>query len=141
MKDLSIVTPKTGGQEMYVASKVGNWFLGSEMARQCGKDGIISVTQNPGNLKTNLTRHVPWMKYMAYPLLYDAKMGAYTELWAGLSADIEAKDNGCYIVPWGRIQRNPRQDLIDAVKGVEENGTGRAKEFWDWCQTHTNEFR
>jgi NAD(P)-dependent dehydrogenase (short-subunit alcohol dehydrogenase family) len=141
MKDLSTVTPKTGGQEMYVASKVGNWFIGSEMARRYGKDGIISVTQNPGNLKTNLTRHVPWMKYMAYPLLYNAKMGAYTELWAGLSSEVKGKDNGCYVVPWGRIQSTRRQDLLDALKSVEANGTGRANEFWEWCQAQTDLFR
>jgi hypothetical protein len=34
------------------------------------------------------------MKYMAYPLLYAPKVGAYTELWAGLSPDLKIEDNG-----------------------------------------------
>jgi NAD(P)-dependent dehydrogenase (short-subunit alcohol dehydrogenase family) len=128
-------------QEMYVRSKVGNWFMGNEMARRVGKKGIISVTQSPGNLRTNVTRHVPWMKYVFYPLLYHAKMGAYTELWAGLSPELNTETHGCYVIPWGRIHPSPRRDLLDALKSVEEGGTGRAKEFWEWCQNVTNEYR
>jgi hypothetical protein len=78
------VTSKSGSplsnQEMYVRWKVGNWFIGNEMACRVRKDGILSVTQNPGNLKSNLTRHVPWTKYVFYPLLYHARKGGYTEL-------------------------------------------------------------
>lgn len=39
------------------------------------------------------------MKILAAPLLYDAKMGAFTELWAGLSPDVTMEMNGGYVVP------------------------------------------
>lgn len=64
-------------------TKVGNWFLASELAKQVGERGILNVSQNPGNLKTNLLRSAPMlMRWASAPLLYEAKMGAYTELWA-----------------------------------------------------------
>jgi NAD(P)-dependent dehydrogenase (short-subunit alcohol dehydrogenase family) len=128
------------GQPGYTNSKTANWFLASETAHQVSKSGIMSVTQNPGNLRTNLTRHVQWAAYIFYPLLYQAKMGACTELWAGLSPELDTEMNGCYILPWGRIHPEPRPDLIKALKSVEEGGTGRAKEFWDWCQEKTRDY-
>ena len=51
-------------------SKVGNWFLASELADQVHARGILSITQNPGNLKTSLLRHTPvMMRWMSAPLL------------------------------------------------------------------------
>jgi len=43
----------------YAASKVGNYWLAAECAKIYGKDGIISVCQNPGNLKSGFYRHQP----------------------------------------------------------------------------------
>ena len=37
-------------QKNYVNSKTGNWFLASALAAQVGSKGILSVTQNPGNV-------------------------------------------------------------------------------------------
>ncbi|OCL04451.1 NAD(P)-binding protein [Glonium stellatum] len=133
--------PPADKTKLYVASKAGNWFLGSEMARAPAPHGILSVTQNPGNLKTNLLRHAPWMKYVSYPLLYQPKFGAYTELWAGLAQDLTVEGNGSYVIPWGRIHSAPRKDLLDALKSVEEGGTGRAREFWEWCEKLTAEYK
>jgi NAD(P)-dependent dehydrogenase (short-subunit alcohol dehydrogenase family) len=138
---LSDVAPNAGGQEYYTISKVGNWFLANEFARSVDKDGIISVTQNPGNLKTNLTRHVPWATYFFSPLLYHAKFGAYTELWAGLSPDLQPESSGGYIIPWGRLHPAPREDLQLALKTKVEGGTGQARAFWDWCHIHVEAFR
>ncbi|MCJ1270706.1 hypothetical protein MMC22_010603 [Lobaria immixta] len=42
------------------SSKAGNWFLASELARRlCGTDAeaIVSLIQNPGNLRLNVFRH------------------------------------------------------------------------------------
>lgn len=46
-------------QRNYLNSKTGNWFLASSLADQLGPKGILSVTQNPGNLRTGLLRHAP----------------------------------------------------------------------------------
>lgn len=146
-----LASPPPDKTKNYVASKVGNWFLASEFAKRVGgQHGILSVTQNPGNLKgTNVLRHAPrWMKVVSWPLLYPAKMGAYTELWAGMADEltIESSVGGAYVVPWGRVHPGPRRDLVNALKGKEEGeggvgtGTGQAGEFWRWCEKETAEF-
>ena len=132
-----LASPPRDQTRNYVASKVGNWFLASELTRRVGPDGILSVTQNPGNLKTNLLRHARWMRLASSPLLYEAKFGAYTELWAGLSPELTMEENGSYVLPWGRVHPSPRRDLLDALKSVEENGTGQAGEFRQWCEKET----
>lgn len=43
--------------ESYMESKAGNVFLASECAKRLGRDGIISISVNPGLLKTELQRH------------------------------------------------------------------------------------
>ncbi|TVY84724.1 putative oxidoreductase [Lachnellula suecica] len=136
-----VITPSKDNQRNYFITKIGNWFLASELAREVAPSGIISVVQNPGNLNTNLLRHVMWMKYMSYPLLHKARKGAYTELWAGLSPDINLESTGCYIIPWGRVHPAPRAELVRALKSSDENGSGLAKQFWDWCESQTIEFR
>jgi NAD(P)-dependent dehydrogenase (short-subunit alcohol dehydrogenase family) len=135
-----LVSPPKDQAKIYTTSKTGNWFLASELARQVGQQGILSVTQNPGNLKTNLLRHATWMFVLSWPLLYDAKFGAYTELYAGLSPNLTMETNGCYVIPWGRVHPAPKQYLLDALKSVEEGGTGRAAEFRKWCEDQTVDF-
>jgi NAD(P)-dependent dehydrogenase (short-subunit alcohol dehydrogenase family) len=132
-----ITTPVKDQTRNYVNSKTGNWFLAKEFANELNDDGILSVVQNPGNLKTNLLRNAKWMMYAAYPLLYEARMGALTELWAGLSSDLTMDHNGAYVVPWGRLHPSPREDLLQSLKSVEEGGTGRAQEFRKWCEDQT----
>ena len=126
----------------YTVSKVGNWFLASETARQVQDAGILSVVQNPGNLKTNLLRNAPtFMRLASAPLLHEAKMGACTELWAGLSEDLGMNDNGSYILPWGRVHPSPRKDLVNALRGPDEGGTGEAKAFREWCEQQISDYR
>lgn len=129
-------------QRNYLNSKTGNWFLASALAGQVGSKGILSVTQNPGNLKTGLLRHAPkLLGIVSAPLLYHAKMGAYTELWAGLSGDLGIEDGGKYVVPWGRLHPSPRQDLVAALKSQEDGGTGAAASFLEFCEKQTSRFR
>ncbi|MCJ1399349.1 hypothetical protein MMC11_002551 [Xylographa trunciseda] len=93
-------TPPSDQQKNYATSKTGNWFLADALAKQVGSKDVLSVTQNPGNLKTALTRHLPSIvPILAAPLLYKPKMGAYTELWAAFSPDLVIEDGGEYIVP------------------------------------------
>ena len=129
-------------EKIYLNSKTGNWFLASALAAQVGSKGILSVTQNPGNLKTALLRHAPWiLRFVTAPLLYAAKMGAYTELWAGLSEDLRIEDGGKYVLPWGRLHPSPRPDLLAAMKSREDGGTGVAASFIEYCEEQTAEFR
>jgi retinol dehydrogenase 12 len=125
----------------YAQSKTGNSFLAAECARRYGADGIISASFNPGNLKSELTRHFPRLVEMAVqPLLYQAVFGAYTELYAACSTDITQSNNGCYIAPWGQIS-TLRDDVDLGLRDEKDGGTGLSREFWEWCEKKTSEFR
>ena len=126
---------------MYTISKTGNWFLASELAHDVGSLGILSVAQNPGALATDIFRHNSWMSFAASGLLHNPKFGAYTGLWCGLSPELEMEDNGSYILPWGRRHPGPLQELLKELKSTEEGGTGKARQFAEWCKKKTDEFR
>jgi NAD(P)-dependent dehydrogenase (short-subunit alcohol dehydrogenase family) len=131
-------------QATYATTKLGNWFIGSELSRRWAqKHNIISVTQNPGNLSTNLTRHRPYLKYLFGWMLSDSKFGGYTELYAGLSPDVPStvQGVGTYVLPWGRLQLNPREDLVKAMLDKESGGEGSAMEFWDWCENEVKSYK
>ncbi|MCJ1460622.1 hypothetical protein MMC28_011004 [Mycoblastus sanguinarius] len=84
----------------YSASKVGNWLLASEFDKRTRKDGIVCVAQSPGTLKTKAWERAPWaMRVLMTPFMYEPKMGAYTELWAGLSQDVKCEDGGRCAIP------------------------------------------
>ena len=125
----------------YSASKAGNWFLASEFNKRIRKDGIICVTQSPGTLKTKAWDRAPrLMKWSMWPVMHEPIMGAYTELWAGLSPEVKPEDGGRYAIPWGRWHTSPRRDILESLKTKQEGGTGLAAEFWDWCEEKTKEY-
>ena len=124
----------------YSASKAGNWLLAAEFDKRLRRDGIVSVVQTPGTLKTKGWSAVPLLKFLFTPLFHEPKMGAYTELWAGLSSEVKCEDGGRVIIPWGRWHSNPRPDILVSLKTKEEGGTGLGIEFWAWCEEHTMEY-
>lgn len=128
----------------YAASKAVNCFLAAEWARRhgTGNDPMISVTQNPGNLQTNMMRGVPRLaKFFVNFMLYPPKLGAYTELYAGLSPDVTMEKNGAFIMPWGRVHEwFSRKDILIAMKAKEEGGQDAAKRFWEWCEKKHGDF-
>ncbi|KAK2060122.1 NAD(P)-binding protein [Colletotrichum caudatum] len=129
----------------YAQSKAGNWLLGREMAARHGAEGIVSVTQNPGNVRAGSYAGVPAlaMAIIGFLFLHETRYGGYTELYAGLSPEISPETNGAYVVPWGRIRPDadcPRKDLLDAMRSEAEGGTGHAAKFWDWCEEQWEPF-
>ncbi len=49
--------------------------------------------------------------------MYEARYGALTELYAGISSDLSTtKNNGVLIIPWGRIGL-PRLDIQEGMEG------------------------
>ena len=68
-----------------------------------------------------------------------AIMGAYTELFAGLSPDVTMEKSGGWIVPWGRFMKI-RKDLYEATKTQEEGGSGIAKAFWEWTEDQVKSY-
>ncbi|KAK4502037.1 hypothetical protein PRZ48_007848 [Zasmidium cellare] len=138
LSKVMITDPSTN----YTTSKTGNWFLAKFFSDQLSKHGILSITQNPGNLATQSLRHLHWiMPYLMAPLSHDPKFGAYTELYAGISNDLSLEDGGSYIIPWGRKHPSPRADILNAMKSEGEGRSGAVQLFIDWCDKLTEEFR
>lgn len=126
----------------YAMAKCGNWFLASEFSKILSKHGVISLANNPGNLKTAIWDSAPWLVRMIMSItMYPPLYGAYTNLWTGLSESITIDDGGRYAVPWGKWHPGMKEDLLLASRSESEGGTGQAEEFWKWCEEVTKDFR
>lgn len=89
-----------GTMHQYAVSKAGNYLQGTEYARRNKDAGIVSVPLNPGNLDSELWRtQGAVMSFVLKSLvLHPRIMGAYTELYAGLSPKITLEQSG----DWGK---------------------------------------
>ncbi|KAF9696844.1 hypothetical protein EKO04_005241 [Ascochyta lentis] len=114
----------------YAVSKGGNVLHALEMRRLHEQDGIVSVSLNPGNLNSELSRHSGWLGGLVVRLItYPAVNGAYTEFFAGLAPEIKSIKQNEWVIPFGR--KTPlRADLAEA--GLEG---GKAGEFWKWSDS------
>ena len=134
--------PSTDQDHNYAVSKTANWFLAARLAKQLGPKGVVSVTQNPGNLRTGIFDETPRLiVWASLPVLYKAVDGAHTTLWAGLAQEVTVQDGGRYVVPWGKWHPRPREDLLEAIKEKDEGGKGYARVFEEWCEKTTEKFR
>ncbi|KAK8068470.1 short-chain dehydrogenase [Apiospora saccharicola] len=137
----------------YCISKAGNYLHASEYARRHGPnsnsnsspgsgDGILSVSLNPGNLDSELWRNQTFLvrKFLQLVLLHPPVMGAYTELYAGLSPELNLEEHsGGWVVPWGRPMRI-RSDLQEATRTKAEGGSGIGKGFWEWSERQVERY-
>ncbi|KAG5971709.1 hypothetical protein E4U55_001137 [Claviceps digitariae] len=126
----------------YGQSKAANLMYAVEFHRRYGADGILNVAFNPGNLDSELTRHMKLTMWMAIKLMgYPARYGAYTELYSGWSPDIKMEHGGMFVIPWGRdgnyVLRSDVQKAIDD-SGPEKAST--ARRFWDWSEKETSQY-
>lgn len=122
--------------QLYAQSKVGVWFLASEFARrETGR--TVFIAGNPGTYNTNMWRYTPTLlRWLLRPILRDVARGADTYLWMAFSEDVTAEDAaaGRYAMCDGRWHPGQRDDLVVALRGEEEGGSGRAREFFEWCE-------
>ncbi|KAI1180453.1 short-chain dehydrogenase [Nemania sp. FL0916] len=124
----------------YGISKAGNYYHATEYARRHRDDGIVSVSLNPGNLKSELDRNCNYFEMLfRNATTYPTVNGAYTELFAALSDKVNMDNTGAWIIPWGRIS-NIRRDLLQGSKSEEEGGTGIAQKFWKWSEEQTGQY-
>ncbi|RSL99911.1 hypothetical protein CEP52_009455 [Fusarium oligoseptatum] len=125
----------------YAISKVGNYLHGVEYGKRHRSDGIISLPLNPGNLQSDLYRDRTSLlfKFMIKFMMYPPIMGAYTELYGGLSPDITLDKTGSWIIPFGRIH-HIRKDLTEATRTESEGGNGTGLKFWQWSETEVNKY-
>jgi retinol dehydrogenase-12 len=103
---------------IYGQSKAINVYQANLWAREHANSGVVSLTLNPGHLKTELQRHFEGpqlMKSIVNLMLYPPKYGAYTELYAAISPDLTTANNGDYIIPWGYVGI-ARSDIVNGMK-------------------------
>ncbi|GHJ85899.1 hypothetical protein NliqN6_2301 [Naganishia liquefaciens] len=118
--------PKLGNWALYGQSKIGNILVANELDRRHGAK-IISTSCNPGNLQTDLPRHLKqsiFIRLVGFiePLLtYPAHLGALTQLYLGTAPDVAG---GAYGIPWARIG-DPREDAKDPET---------ARKVWEWLE-------
>ena len=136
-----VVKGEGGENYEYAVSKTSNYFLGYEFGRRGGSaDGVLHLSFNPGNLKSDLQRHMRdkmgAMVMRAVDLiLYKAVFGAYTELFAGLGEGVTVeRDQGKYVIPWGRLAA-VRPDIEKECKVG-----GNSEKVWDWCERVTRQY-
>lgn len=121
MENLDYRVDKRAGYK-YGVSKAGNVYHATEYSKRYGSDGILSVVSgastpvtkamtnelfskalNPGNLKSDLGRHLSWLETLLISFLVHTPIhGAYTELFAGLSPEVTPAHNGT----WSKLLRH-----------------------------------
>lgn len=112
---------------LYGQSKLGNVLFTNELAKKYTDKGIISISLNPGNITTDLQRHIGLFErtFASYVLtLAPAEYGALTQLWAGTSPEITRKDSGAYMIPWARRGH---------LKHSKAKDEALADKLWEWC--------
>ncbi|CAE6380510.1 unnamed protein product [Rhizoctonia solani] len=113
-----------GTHKLYYQSKLGNVLFSGELSKRYADQGIISSSLNPGNLQTDLVRHLPWLvAQLLRFILYPASYGALTQLWSGTMPDGE-NHNGKFLIPWARVG--------DA--GLYSHDEKLAKRLWSWLE-------
>lgn len=136
--------------ELYAASKAAAWFLSSELSRRqvgSGQDesgAVAYLAGNPGTYLTNMWKYTPWILYIFLkPLLHDPKLhGAETYLWMGFSDEVTLEDAvaGRYAMCNGRWHPGQRGDLLQALRGKDEGGSGWASSVYDWCEARVQQY-
>ncbi|KAI1081482.1 hypothetical protein F5B20DRAFT_67046 [Whalleya microplaca] len=107
----------------YSISKTGSLFYGTEYAKRYKTDGILSVPLNPGLVDSDLWRTQGKLSHalLRIFILHPPVLGAYTELFAGLSPEVTLENSGQWVIPWGRFQ-SARKDLVAGSRSTDEQG-------------------
>ncbi|KAI0725375.1 NAD(P)-binding protein [Fomitopsis betulina] len=117
---------KAGYALMYFQSKYAAVVLAHECARRYAEQGILSLSVNPGNIKTEIMRYASPvdLKFVELFLkLYPVDYGALGQLWAGTMPEA-LNHNGEFVVPWARVA-SPRKDAFKEKVGVK---------LWTWLE-------
>ncbi|KAJ7508807.1 hypothetical protein B0H11DRAFT_2217227 [Mycena galericulata] len=110
---------------LYGQSKFANVLVSNELARRYGHQGIVSIALNPGNLRSDLGRHLTGaiQLRLIYAICYPVPLGALTQLWAGTTKEAESL-NGGYLIPWARIGTAPPATTDPAAMAA----------LWTWLE-------
>ncbi|KAK2616357.1 short-chain alcohol dehydrogenase [Conoideocrella luteorostrata] len=126
----------------YAQSKAANNLYAAEFSRRYGDHGILSVAFNPGNLNSELKRHLNfWGLLVAKLITYSPRYGAYTELYSGWSQGIKIEDGGIFVVPWGRNGNDfLREDIRKVLDESKTDENSAVRRFWDWSDREVAPF-
>ncbi|KAH9053024.1 NAD(P)-binding protein [Lactarius vividus] len=120
---------KYSERELYNKSKFGNVVVARELARRHG-DKIVSTSLHPGNIRTELQRHMPgWQRTVVNWMLYPASTGALTQLYCA-TAPSAADANGKFFIPWARLGE-PNKATLDPQVG---------EKLWSWLENETRKY-
>ncbi|KAJ7509075.1 NAD(P)-binding protein [Mycena galericulata] len=102
-----------------------NVLVSNELARRYAYQGIVSIALNPGNLRSDLGRHLTGaiQLRLIYAICYPVPLGALTQLWAGTTKEAESL-NGGYLIPWARIGTAPPTTTDPAAMAA----------LWTWLE-------
>ncbi|CAA7262941.1 unnamed protein product [Cyclocybe aegerita] len=115
---------KKGTGSLYAQSKLGNVLFANEFGRRYADQGIVSTSVNPGNLRSDLQRHLSvFERTFINWMLYPTSFGALTQLYAGTSPQ-GADMNGQFLIPWARPAALP--------SGARDPKLG--EELWKWLE-------
>ncbi|KAI5116377.1 hypothetical protein M0805_003531 [Coniferiporia weirii] len=129
LKGVSPARTKYGTKMLYAQSKYGNIVVARELAQRYGDQGIVSISTNPGNLRTEIKRHAStFQDYVLRIIMFPVPLGALTQLWGGTMPETAAY-NGKYLIPWARLGE-PRKDTQDPETGVK---------LWEWLEEQTKD--
>ncbi|KAL0581532.1 hypothetical protein V5O48_000461 [Marasmius crinis-equi] len=113
-----------GPERLYYGSKWLNLVYTAEFSRRYRDRGIVSSAVNPGNIQTELQRHLTGFKDWAISkILQPTPYGALNQLYAGTSENADEFD-GAYFVPWARRGR-PNPTSQDPAEG---------RKLWEWLE-------
>ncbi|EJU00099.1 NADP-binding protein [Dacryopinax primogenitus] len=112
--------------EAYASSKFGNVLFskdGKELVRRYADEGIVSISLNPGAIRTDLQRYLkskPVQAWIMDKLLYPLEpYGPLTQLYAGTAPEAKSL-SGKYLIPWARV----------GVEGPDTGDVEQAKKLW-----------
>ncbi|KAG7663251.1 uncharacterized protein J8A68_003251 [[Candida] subhashii] len=119
-------TSQTKGT-LYGQSKAGNIIQARTWPLKHDAPNVISSSVCPGYLSTELQRYASWTEKLIYRyVLYDQRYGAYTELFAALSPDVQ---NRSHSISFG-TPSHVRKDLED------EGANEKAWTYFDKVTDH-----
>lgn len=129
---------KLGTGTLYSQSKFANVVVARQIAKRYADKGIISLSLDPGGIKTDLQRHVRNREGLVGVLarnfmdftLRPAPFGALTQLWAGTMPEA-VNHNGEYLVPTARVAPC-RSEAYDNALG---------EKLWDWLEEEVKAYK
>ncbi|KAF2996420.1 hypothetical protein E8E13_002852 [Curvularia kusanoi] len=134
MTNLTYTKSKFAFQK-YAVSKAGNVLHALQFRNLHEKDGIVSVSLNPGNLNSELSRHSGWLGQAVVKLItYPPVNGAYTEFFAGLAPEVAGLKQNEWVIPFGRVS-SLRSDVAE-----EGREGGKAAQFWQWSDDQVKSY-